>query len=52
MSAWDWTEVTEGIVVSLVFVLLPILWRMERHHKQTMAAHRRTHEHLGIGKDQ
>lgn len=45
-SPWNWTEVSEGIVVSLAFVLGPLLWRLEKHHKQTMAAHKKTHERL------
>ena len=48
LTAFNWTEVLEGMLVSLVFVLIPLLWRLEKHHKQTMAAHKKTHDHLGI----
>lgn len=29
---WNWYEVAEGIFVSLLFILLPLLWRIESHH--------------------
>jgi hypothetical protein len=55
---WNWYEIVEASVVSLVFftpTLGALLWRIEKHrrqsarqHVETMAAHRRTHEHLGI----
>lgn len=43
---WNWYEVLEGASVSLVFILIPLLWRIERHHgelvrhaqRQTMLA--------------
>jgi hypothetical protein len=42
-------------MVSLMFVLTPVLWRVEKHHRraearhvETMEAHRKTHEHLGL----
>lgn len=46
VSTWNWTEVAEGSVVSLVFVLLPLLWRVEKHHKAAMRAHDRHAKHL------
>lgn len=31
---WNWYEIVEGAVVSLAFVVVPLLWRIERHHKE------------------
>jgi hypothetical protein len=59
ISQWNWTEVAEGTTVSVIFLLIPVLWRMrvhanramaqrEEHHAEVMEAHRKTHEHLGV----
>ena len=41
--------------MSLLFILAPVLWRVEKHrkaserrHAETMEAHRKMHEHMGI----
>lgn len=60
LTSWDWTEVAEGVSVSLLFISIPLAWRMEfnhrraqrqreHHHAEVMLAHRKVHEHLGIG---
>jgi hypothetical protein len=36
-SPWDWTEIIEGTIVSLLFVLAPVLWRVEKHHRELRA---------------
>lgn len=57
---WNWYEIVEGaatgICVSVMFVLVPIVWRLEKHrkasekrHEEIMDMHRQTHKHLGIG---
>lgn len=51
ITPFNWTEVAEGMLVSLIFVLAPLAWRLEKHHKQTMAAHKKTHDQLGIGEE-
>lgn len=55
LTPWDWTEVGEGIFVALLFIVAPLGWRAEKHHKanerrhaEAMEAHRKVHEHLGI----
>lgn len=59
LSSWNWTEVVEGACVSLLFVVVPIGWRLEQHarrarvqreahHDEAMAAQREVHRHLGI----
>lgn len=44
-TAWDWTEISEGILVSVLFVLMPVLWRVEKHmrhvHRSNAALHSR-----------
>jgi hypothetical protein len=48
---WDWTEILEGAFVSLLFLIpsvITILKRMNKHHRITMEAHQKTHDHLGI----
>lgn len=54
-TPWDWTEVIEGIAVSLAVVLAPILWRVEkhrktaeRHHAEQQTHNQRVREHLGM----
>lgn len=37
--SWNWTEVLEGTFVSLLFVLAPILWRVEKHHRTSQQRH-------------
>lgn len=59
ITPWNWTEVKEGIFVSLIFVLVPLLFHAEkryrirekeseRRHDEQMKAHGKTHENLGI----
>ena len=45
-SPWNWTEVSEGVTVSLLFVLGPILWRVEKHHRASQRRHDEHDEHL------
>jgi hypothetical protein len=54
-SEWDWSEVIEGITVSVLFIAAPVIWRLEKHHRraeerhtEVMAAHKATHDHFGI----
>ena len=53
----NWTEIIEGAGVSLIFVLVPLGWRMEvharrakaqreQHHAEVMEAHRKIQAHL------
>lgn len=62
-TAWDWTEIAEGIFVSLLFVVGPIVTHAEarhrkreqesqRRHAEIMSAHAKVHKHLGIGEDE
>jgi methionine salvage enolase-phosphatase E1 len=57
-TSWNWTEVGESTVVSIAFVLAPLLWRVEKHRRQSvrqhaeqMAAHAKVHRQLGIEED-
>lgn len=34
---WHWYEIAEGAVTSLLFILLPVMWRMEQHHRKLRA---------------
>lgn len=50
---WNWTEVLEGTFVSLIFVVIPLLIRIEKHnnsakvrHKEVMDAHKDHEKHL------
>jgi predicted outer membrane lipoprotein len=58
ISSWDWTEIAEGILVSIAFVLIPVLWHAEnrhrkrereaeRRHQEQMEAHRATARQMG-----
>jgi hypothetical protein len=49
-TAFDWTEVFEGIGVSLLFIAIPVIWRQnvhaerarkqrEEHHAEVMKEH-------------
>jgi hypothetical protein len=50
---WNWYEVAEGAVTSLIFILAPVLWRMEKHHKEHVAVAEEHHaELLGHAKHQ
>ena len=51
----DLTEVIEGAVVSLLFILIPVGWRMEVHaraarrrHAEVMAVHAEHAERLKV----
>ena len=39
-TSWDWTEIGEGVATSLVFIALPILWRIEKHHLELIRHNR------------
>ncbi len=56
-TSWDWTEIIEGIFTSLLFIALPIIWRMEvhatrariqreEHHAEVMESHKAIREAL------
>ena len=58
-TPWDLTEIIEGTVVSLSFILAPLGWRMEiharaarrqreAHHAEVMAVHAEHAERLKL----
>lgn len=58
-TSWDWTEITEGIFVSLIFVVIPVLFHAEKRHRtrekeserrhiEQMKVHNKAHSDLGI----
>jgi hypothetical protein len=46
VTPFDWTEIIEGIIVSVLFILIPVVWRLEKHHNQAMAQHEKHHGEL------
>ena len=55
VNQWNWYEIVEGFVgTAMICGFTYCLHRIrkamhEAHHAETMAAHKRTHRHLGIG---
>lgn len=41
---WNWFEVREGIAVSLIFVLIPIIIHAEKRHKTREKESERRHK--------
>lgn len=45
-TPWNWTEVAEGTTVSVIFLLIPVLWKMRVHANRAQAQRERHHAEL------
>lgn len=49
---WNWYEVIEGfatgVVTGILFVVVPVVIQLNRHHRVSMAAHAKTHKQVGV----